>query len=349
MQLQKKIFFLSGSLFPLAQANLNIHIIENHKDQNVLRKLKPHDMGNLHNTVMSRVHDRILNKLPDNRYDYSAIMMEEMAALCDQGDNDCISSVHDVTLQSHKDVEELFANGKSFDVRSIIPDGFDEDLANNFESIYKSILTLESDGLEAYHEELDEISNIVEESDLLDIHQELLQQLVSIGKGSGEFWTEFINNSESVLRASQNERGLQETITVTINIFDVTSADIIGGMKAAIRGFLENPLTLLNPASWITELGPVVLRGALSGSLTAMGIIIKIPSTADIITCAAATALEEANIELEDNVLVGDLVGDFLIPCNSTTLFGPMLGPIVANALPNIFEILDEESEDESD
>jgi len=204
------------------------------------------------------------------------------------------------------------------------------------------MLTLESDGLEAYHDELDEISDIVEDSDLPETKKQLLHEVVSIAKGSGEFWTEFINNSDSILHSNHKRRHLQQTVTITINIFDVTSADVVGALRAAIRAFLENPLLLLNPASWATELGPDVLRGAIAASLTAMGIIIKIPTSAEIISCAAATALEEQNIDLEENILVGDLVGDIFVPCNSTTLFGPLLGPIAANLLPQLFDILDD-------
>ena len=346
----KSLLFFFLSLVPTAQANdkLNLKVIENYKDRNVLKQLGPKDMGTLHNTIMSRVHDRILNKMPGNQDIYSAIMIEEVSAICDDNDNNCKESVHDLTLQSKHDVIELFDSGRSFDVRSIIPEDFDQDLANNYESIYNSLFTLDTHGLDAYQDELDEILNVVEGSDLPEHKVQLLQEIISIAKSSGEFWTEFINNSDSTLHTNQEGRNLQTNVTITFNVFDTTRADVVGGLRASIQIILGSPLLLFNVAGWTTELLPDVFRGALVASLFAMGIIIQIPSTSDIISCAAAVALDEQGIDLEENAIVGDIVGDLLIPCNSTTLFGPFLGPIVASLLPEVFDYLDNQK-DETD
>jgi len=325
-------------IFPLffhVDATFNIRTIQNHTDPNVLHQLEPHDMGALHNTIMTRVHDRIKHRLPASEHHYSAIMYEELSALCVKNDYECKASVHDITVQSKYEVKELFASKRSFDVYAVIPEGFDSDIAKTFDMVYKALWTLESDGVEAYHHELDMILEGMEEKSARssDFDRALVGSVVSISKGSGEFWSEVMNSENSILN---NGRGRDLQVGGTrVGIFDVVSADIVGGINAALERLASKPLLILSPmGALMNSLIYTVIGGSLA-SLAAMGLIIRIPSAIEIVGCIGDAISEN---QLMDDPITAYADNNIFSPCNSTSLFGPMLGPIFEDLFPKFFK-----------
>jgi len=333
-------------IFPLffhVDATFNIRTIQNHTDPNVLHQLEPHDMGALHNTIMTRVHDRIKHRLPASEHHYSAIMYEELSALCVKNDYECKASVHDITVQSKYEVKELFASKRSFDVYAVIPEGFDSDIAKTFDMVYKALWTLESDGVEAYHHELDMILEGMEEKSARssDFDRAFVGSVVSISKGSGEFWSEVMNNENSILN---NGRGRDLQVGGTrVGIFDVVSADVVGALVNSFWAMVYCPLCIFNTLSLAFEIIRGALRGSIGYSLAAMGLIVEFPYATDIVSCVGSNVLENTDLDIlkNDDGVVGNLVDVVLRPCDSTSLFGPQLGPIFDDMFPGISAVME--------
>ena len=331
MKIGRSVLFFS-SLVLQTHAKLNLKVFENHSDDDFLKSLTPNDVGTLHNTVMVRVHDRVLEKEPQTYDHFSVVLYEEMSALCSDVDHECKRSVHETIVRSKYEVKELFSTGKSYDLLSALPEEIDQTVANSLNRVHKSIHVLDSEGLEEYFNELDQILSDVDESEMSEVNKAVVQSVASIARSSGEFWTEVAGNPESIAH-QYNGRKMQSIVDVGLDLIGVIQADVVGAVRGAVDGI--SPLAIIGyfvfSLSLITTFLPGILIGAIGGSLAALGIVIELPSVSEIVGCVGQNIIDP-----EDVPLVGDFLDNNVQPCNTTTLFGPALGPLFSDLFPGI-------------
>lgn len=361
-------------LFPhhnvYVNANLNIRLFERFREfkeqlsNNMLHNFKISDLGDLHNTIMVRVHDRALMFPPRTSEEFDSLVYEEVNVLCK--DSSCRRAVRRGIAKKRSEIQLLMRSGKSFDIKSILPPDMDNDLKVYFTQIFQMVQLLQSDGLETFLTAINEVLNEVEDSDLIMRKRFVIQCVISIAKGSAVFWTEMKDNPNSIVnklraedRRKNRRRSLQSFTTFdvmqesfeenfTFDIVDVTISDVLGAIWET--GF-PNPFALLslalNPIV-IEELAIEMLIGAVLGSLGAMGIVIQIPTAFDYIECAFFELLPDdtpvPDIPMFTEVpMLKDVIEDFIkTPCNTTTLFGPFMGPIIQATFPGMSSLIDD-------
>ena len=74
-----------------------------------------------------------------------------------------------------------------------------------------------------------------------------------------------------------------------------------------------------------------------------MGFEIAFPYPGQLVACVGANLLQDTDVNAlkNDDGLIGKAVDFILKPCDSTTLFGTDLGPVVEEQFPKVSEILD--------
>lgn len=355
-------------LFPQQNvyANLNIRLFKHFREfkeqlnNNMPPDFKISDLGDLHNTIMVRVHDRALLFPPRTAEEFDSLVYEEVNVLCK--DRSCRRAVRRGIAKKRSEIQLLMKSGKSFDIEYILPPAMDDDLKFYLIQIYQTVHLLDSDGLVTFLTAINEILNEVENRILIKRKRFVIQCVISIAKGSAAFWTEMKDNPNSIVNKLQAEdrrrrRRLNLSFEVleqsfkdnfTFDIVDVVISDILGAVWET--GF-PNPFALLslalNPIV-IDELAIEMLIGAVLGSLEAMGIVIQIPTPFDYIECAFFELLPDdtpvPDIPIFEEVpMLRDFVEDFInTPCNTTTLFGPFMGPIIQAAFPEMSSLIDD-------
>lgn len=340
---------------------LNVRTIQNYKkDPSIVRKLKPQDLGVMHNTIMSNVHERILNgdEWPNNDEEYSKIIYEELSTLCEPDDSECLDAMSDVTYESEYEVKDMLMSGslRTFTVDSVVPEDvdFEKSIIQSLDKVFGSIGTLEKEGLQAFHEELDLISHEIQfEVQAREPHKQLVHGVISIAKGSGEFWTEIFRNQDYLPTEKTSDNGdlemlggrkLQTIIDAIASIFQTVACDVYGAIVESIWAAVLCPLCILNTLSLAWEVVTGLLRGAIGYSLWALGIKIALPHGWDFLACFVNLFMEDTPLDLSDIPLIGLIYSYWIYPCNSTSLFGPLGGPVAADAFPEVFEFLDNQT-----
>ena len=269
-----RCFILLVSIASQTFAKLNIKRIKNHKDRYVQRKLRPEDLGAMHNTIMEKVHDRILENPTQDFDEFSSIMYEEVSVLCDDGDHVCKQNIMKSIGRARYEVKEHFAGFETYHIRSFLPRQLNDYVVYTYEKIYNSVQTLVEIGWELYESELEDILKITAETNTSDINKVAIRSLVSIAKGSGEFWIEIENNPDSVLNRKRRRRELQlfnSTILSNVPRPNVTNLSNIPLSNATIISNLQNT-TIVSNIQNSTILSNIVSVSAVVTNNTAANI-----------------------------------------------------------------------------
>ena len=298
-------------------------------DELDLLSLSSKQMGALHNRIVMKVHDRIKEEEPQDHFEYSNIVSEEVSKLCQKSERGCAGFVYEDTVRARSGVEDLFSTDDSPDLNGLFLNIRDRDLTKNLKIIYDSVSLLKDHSMEETLDVMNEISLNIEDSDMDDKTKQKLLSVSSIAMGSTILWSEAFDDPENTFRNNHHNRLLQSAGVVSIGfnvlgvVFDYVSADVMG----AIRGVISLTPNIFS-----------VVRTSLTWSLEVVGIYIPYPM--DLVTCFLGEVTDFSNP-----------IAEFLLPseCNATVLFGPTVGGFFGNGYKPIQERLKDKREGDKD
>jgi len=263
------------------------------------------DLGYWHNKIVQQVHDRIKDTPPADAFEYEKIMTEEVLSICSNDDDSCRESAQNYIHELREEIPKLMLNGDSYDIGSLFPDTFHAEVREHLTNIYEKIYLLENKDLNHVLDEIENINQEAQDSELDEVHKITIESIASIAKGSSELWVKAHKDRDNVFYQlhDTNQRNLQgenkmNAVSLVTSPIQFILSDVCGGIRAAVIPSVMLIFSITNPFSMIKN----ILQSAIVGSLYSIGIYI--PGPIDYAKCIVVEVVSFRE-------------------CNITYLFGP--------------------------
>lgn len=327
------LVFLATFMLPQLHARLlsSSQPIEDSSTKFNFHNLSPKQLGALHNDIIMKVHERIKDNIPENNFEYSAIVVDEVSALCNDSDGRCRKRIHEDAVRSQYELKEMFRAGDLFSPRHVFPDQMEDDAKKYLNDIYETTLLLKDQSLEEVLYAIDDISEQIESSDMKSIQKQGLLSVASIATGSSVLWSYMLTDTDNAFYKIHSRRfsTIQNRTVTGSEMLRFVAEYVIADVVGAIRGLIipiEMILTQGDEATLIYS----IARESITWSLEVVGIILPYPM--DYFRC-----------------IVGEFI-DFSIYENPlSAMFYPqdctiewLFGPTIANILSNFIQPTDE-------
>ena len=181
----------------LSEARFDLKRIDYH-NLDSLDNLKAEDMGDLHNSLMMNVEEKLFDNPIQTRESYQQLIYDEVILLCDDLDSKCKELVLKEITQSTYITKEIFTAGNSYNIQAIFPEFLDKDLKDSFTKIYDAILLIDNDDVEKSQKKIRIVADETKKSDMTQLNKNVIATVASIAKGSIEFWTSLQKNPENM-------------------------------------------------------------------------------------------------------------------------------------------------------